>query len=79
MFAFAALGAALLPPQLHATTFGTVAPVNLRPMTATGIPPGDIVIVLAFVVAAAAAAATTFVGGGVVICNIVALLGESWV
>ncbi len=44
-------------------------PINLRPMTATGILPGDVVISLAFTAAAAAAAvavvaALTFVGGG---------------
>ncbi len=45
--------------------------------TVTGILPGDVVIALAL--AAAAAAASTFIGGGVGICNIVALLGESWI
>jgi hypothetical protein len=47
-------------------------------MTATGILPGDAVIVLAFA-AVVAAAASTFVGGGVGIHDIVASLGESWV
>jgi hypothetical protein len=78
-FAFAAFCATPLPLQLPAATFGIVMPINLRPMTATGILPGDVVIALAFAAAAAVAAASTFVGGGVEICNIVALLRESWV
>ncbi len=60
---FAAFCATPLPPQLPARMFGIVAPIGLRPMTATGILLGDIVIALAFAVAAAAAA-LTFVGGG---------------
>ncbi len=68
-----------LPPQLPATLFGIVTPIDLRPMTATGILPGDVVIALAFAAAAAAVVALLFVGGGVGICNIVALLKESWV
>jgi hypothetical protein len=73
VFAFAAFCAALLPPRLPVTTFGIVAPINLRPMTATGVPPVDAVIALAFVVAAVAAvAASAFVGGRVGICDIVA-------
>ncbi len=80
VFAFAAFCAALLPPRLPAMTFGIVTPIVLRLMTATGIPPQDIVIALAFAVAAVAAAvASTLVGGGVRICDIIALLGESWV
>ncbi len=79
MFAFMAFCAVALPPRLPATTFRIVAPIDLRPMTVTGILPGDIVNALTFVAMAAAAAALTFVGGGVGICNIVALLGESWV
>ena len=46
-------------------------------MAAIGIPPGDKGIALAFV--AIAVVASTFVGGGDGVCNIVALLGESWV
>ncbi len=46
------------------TTFRIVAPINLRPMAATGILLGDVVIALAFVVVAAAVMASTFVGGG---------------
>ncbi len=69
--------AAMLPLQLPVTTFGIVASIDLRPMTVTGVLPGDIMIALAF--AAAAAAASTFVGGGVGIWDIEALLGESWV
>jgi hypothetical protein len=58
---------------------GIVAPINLRPMAATGVTLGDIMIALAFAAAAAAAAASTFGGGGIGACNIVALIGESWV
>ncbi len=36
---------------------GIIAPINLRPMTATGVLPGDVVIALAFVAVAAATAA----------------------
>ncbi len=79
VFAFAAVCAVLLPLQLPATTFGIVVPIDLRPMTATGILPGDVVIVLAFAAAAAVAVASTFVGGGDGVCNMVVLLGESWV
>ncbi len=80
LFACAAFCAALLPLQLPATMFRIVAPVNLRPMTATCIPPENVVIALAFAaMVASAAAASTFVGGGVGICNTVALLGESWI
>jgi hypothetical protein len=54
-----------LPPQLPATSFGIVAPINLRPMAAMGILPGDVVIALAFTATAAVAvAASTFGGGG---------------
>jgi hypothetical protein len=70
--------------------FEIVTPIDLRPMAATGVPPGDIVIALAFAVAATAVAAaaaaaaaavvaSTFGGGGVGVCDIVALLGKSWV
>ncbi len=83
MFAFAAFCAMPLPPRLPARMLRIVALINLRPMTATGVLPGDVMIVLAFAAAAAvvagAAVASTFVGGGVRICNIVVLLGESWV
>ncbi len=79
VFALGAFCATLLPPQLPVTTFGIVAPNNLRPMTVTGILPGDVVIALAFAAAAVVAAASTFVGGGVGICDIVASLGKSWV
>ncbi len=66
MFAFTAFCAAPLPPQLPARAFGIVAPINLRPIKATGVVPGDVVIALTFAAAAAAAAvASTFVGGGV--------------
>ncbi len=57
MFAFAAFCAAPLPPQLLVITFGIIMPIDLRPMTATGIPPGDVVIALAFAAAVVAAAA----------------------
>ncbi len=80
MFTFAAFCAAPFPLQLPTTTFGIITQIDLRPMTATGILPGDVVIALLFVAAAAAAAALTlFIGGGVGICDIVASLGESWV
>jgi hypothetical protein len=46
-------------------------------MAAIGVPPGDKGIMLAFV--ATVVATATFVGGGDGVCNIVALLGESWV
>ncbi len=46
-------------------------------MAAIGVLPGDKGIALAFT--AIAAAASTFVGGGDKVCDIVALLGESWV
>jgi hypothetical protein len=71
--------AALLPPRLPAMTFGIIAPIDLRPMAATGILPGDVVIALAFAAVAAAVAASMFVGGGDGVRDIVALLGESWV
>ncbi len=65
VFAFVTFFAALLPPRLLVTTFGIIAPINLRPMTATGITPGYVVIALAFAAAAAAAAAAAmFVRGG---------------
>jgi hypothetical protein len=49
-------------------------------VAAMGALPVVVVFVLAFAVAAvAAAAALMFGGGGVEICNIIALLGESWV
>ncbi len=77
MLAFAAFCATRLPPRLLAMTFGIIAPIDLRPMAETGILLGDVVIALVF--AAAVAAASTFVGGGDGVCDIVALLGESWV
>jgi hypothetical protein len=78
VLAFAAFCATPLPPRLPATTFGIIVPINLRPMAATGVLLGDVVIALAFA-AAAAAAASTFVVGGDGVRDIVALLGESWV
>jgi hypothetical protein len=65
VFAFAAFCAVPLPPQLPATTFGIVVPINLRrfappmlrPMAVKGVPPGDAGIVLAFAAAVAAMAA----------------------
>jgi hypothetical protein len=63
-----------LPPQLLATTFEIIAPIDLRSMAAMGVPPGDVLIALTFPVAA-----STFGGGGVGVCDIVALLGESLV
>ncbi len=77
VFAFAAFCATPLPPQLPGSAFGILVPIILRPMTATGVMPGDIVIVLVF--AAAAAVAATFVEGGVGICNIIVSLRKSWV
>ncbi len=53
-----------LPLQFPATKFGIVAPINLRPMTATGVRPVDVVIALAFAAAAVAAVASTLEGGG---------------
>ncbi len=50
---------------------------QLRPMTVTGIPPGDVMIAIVFAVVVAAVA--MFIGGGVGNHNIVVLLGESWV
>jgi hypothetical protein len=47
-------------------------------MAVMGVPLGDKGITLAFAVTAAVAVAT-FVGGGVGVCNIIALLRESWV
>jgi hypothetical protein len=80
VFAFAAIvWVAPLPPSLPETMFGIVVSINLRPMAATGIPPGDAMIMLVFAATAAAAAASTFRGGGVGVCGIVASLGESWV
>ncbi len=40
------------------TTFVIIAPINLGLVAATGIPPGDVMIALAFAVAATAVAAT---------------------
>jgi hypothetical protein len=74
-----------LQPQLSTTmqllprTFGIIAPINLRPMASTVVPLGDVVIVLIFAAAAAAAVALTLGGGGGGVCNILALLRESWV
>jgi hypothetical protein len=56
VFAFAAFCVTLLPPRLLVTTFGIVAPINLRLMVAMGIPPGDVVIALTFKEAVAVAA-----------------------
>ncbi len=78
VFAFAFFCVVPLPPRLPATSFGTVAPINLRPMTAAGVLPGGVLIALVFT-ATAASVASTFVGGGVGIRNIAALLGEIWV
>ncbi len=68
VFAFVAFCAVPLPLQLLATTFEIVTPINLRPMTATGVLPGDVLIVLMFTAVAAAvaaaAAASMFVEGG---------------
>jgi hypothetical protein len=69
----------LLPLQLPGTTFGNVAPIDLKPMVTTGVPLSDIMIVLTFAAAAAAAVASTFGGGGVGVCINVALLRESCV
>ncbi len=69
----------LLPLRLPATTFRIIAPIDLRPMAATGVPLGDVVIALTFAEAAMAAMASTFGGGGVGFYDIVALLRESWV
>ncbi len=80
VFAFAAVVPVMpLPPRLLARTFGIVAPIDLRPMAVTGIPPGDIVIALAFGLAVVVVVALIFGGGGVGVCNIVMLLRESWV
>ncbi len=79
VFEFTASCAVPLPLRLLVTTFGIVVPIDLRPMAANGIPPGDVVIVLVFAAAAAAAAASMFVEGGVGIPNILGSLGESWV
>jgi hypothetical protein len=58
VFAFAAIVCvAPLPLQLPVTTFGIIALIGVRPMAAMGVPPGDVVIALAFAVAAAATAA----------------------
>jgi hypothetical protein len=55
VFAFAAIFWVVpLPLQLLSRTFGIVAPINLRLMAALGIPPGDVMIALAFTGAAAA-------------------------
>jgi hypothetical protein len=54
LFVFAAFCAATLPPQLPAMTFRIVTLTNLRPMTATSVLTGNIVIVLTFVVAVVA-------------------------
>ncbi len=64
-------------------TLGFVLP-TFPPMAAAGIPQGDIVLELTFLAVAAAAVAAAVVasmfgGGGVEVCNIIALLGESWV
>jgi hypothetical protein len=65
VFAFAAVvWVALLSPQLPATTFGIIMPIDLRPMAAVRIPPGNIVVALEFAAAAAAAVASMFGGGG---------------
>ncbi len=55
------------------------AVVGAATMAATGVPPGDKVMALAFMATVAAAAASTFGGGGAGVCNILALLRESWV
>jgi hypothetical protein len=74
------------PPMLRPMTVKGIPPgdaaivlafVAAAAMAAIGIPPGDQGIALAF--AAIAAAASMFVGGGDGVCDIVALLEESWV
>jgi hypothetical protein len=47
-------------------------------VAAMGVPLG-VVMAAAAVAAVTAAAALSFRGGGVEVCNIIALLGESWV
>jgi hypothetical protein len=65
VFAFAAIVWVVpLPLQLPVTTFGIIAPTNLRLMAATGILPRDVVIALVFAATAVVAAALTFRGGG---------------
>jgi hypothetical protein len=54
----------------------TAAAAVAEAMAAIGVPPGDKGIALAF---AATAAAAATVGGGDGVCDIVALLRESWV
>ncbi len=44
-----------------------------------GIPPGDVVMALAFTATVVVAVASTFGGGGVGVRNAVAMLGEDWV
>ena len=48
-------------------------------MATMGFMPEYVVMVLAFRATAAAAVELTFGGGGGGVCNIIALLGESWV
>jgi hypothetical protein len=80
VFAFAAIVCVMpLPPQLLVTTFIIVTQIDLRLMAATGRLLRDVLIALAFAAAAAVAAAPAFGGGEVGVCNIVALLGVSWV
>jgi hypothetical protein len=77
----------LLPAPRGANVTFQFVPLTILPVAATGVPPGVLVFALAFVAVAAAAAvaavaaaaASMFGGGGVGVCNIIALLGESWV
>ncbi len=56
-----------------------IALTSAAAAAATGFLLGDVAMALTFKVTATAAAASTFGGGGVGVCDIVALLGESWV
>jgi hypothetical protein len=65
-------------PRGANVTFGFVPP-TMTLMLATGVPPGDVVMALAFMATAAMAAASKFGRGRVGVCDIVVSLGESWV
>jgi hypothetical protein len=67
-----------IPPGDVAIALAFVAAAAAA-MAVTGIPPGDEVMAYAFRATAVAAVASTFGGGRVAVCNIVALLRESWV
>ncbi len=69
----------LLPAPRGANVMFRFVLPTLMLMATMGFMPEYVVMVLAFRATAAAAVELTFGGGGGGVCNIIALLGESWV